>query len=55
LFEANPTADIRFISDLIDHLEKHFNSDPSRISATDFNGGRKWRMPFLRSARTIAR
>jgi len=37
--EANPTADIRFISDLIDHLEKHFNLDPSRIYANGLSNG----------------
>ena len=36
---ANPTADIRFISDLIDHLEEDYNIDPNRIYANGLSNG----------------
>ncbi len=35
----NPTKDIRFISDLMDHLQKEFNIDPSRIYANGLSNG----------------
>lgn len=35
----NPTQDILFISDLIDHLESRFNIDPSRIYANGLSNG----------------
>ena len=36
---GNPTADIHFISDLIDHLEQQYNVDPLRIYANGLSNG----------------
>jgi len=36
---ANPTADIRFITDLIDHLEEEYNIDPRRIYVNGLSNG----------------
>jgi polyhydroxybutyrate depolymerase len=36
---ANPTADIRFIAELIEHLEQKYNIDPSRVYANGFSNG----------------
>ncbi|MHB8806281.1 MAG: extracellular catalytic domain type 1 short-chain-length polyhydroxyalkanoate depolymerase [Anaerolineaceae bacterium] len=36
---ANPTKDVRFISDLIDHLQKQYNIDRYRIYANGLSNG----------------